>query len=146
METQTPKPRVLLVGVMKRWFDLLRSGYKKEEYRTISEYWIKRLLTCDYPFEEPGTEEVHIKNFIHDIRAGHPWEDVLKAYQYTPKTFDVVRVRNGYGGKVPQLDIKFDRLTIGKPQPGLAPKESLNELFFIIHLDDIASAANLKAA
>lgn len=140
------EPRVLHVAVTKQWFDLLRSGYKKEEYRGLCDFWIARLLECNYPFEwiEDDEKKVHFENMVHDICAGHPWEEVLKGYHCVAKPWDIVRVRNGYGGKVPQLDIKFESLTIGKPQQGLAPKESLDRPSFIIHLGDIVSAANLK--
>jgi hypothetical protein len=34
------------------WFDMIASGVKKEEYRTISQYWLKRLI----PFDEAPNE------------------------------------------------------------------------------------------
>jgi hypothetical protein len=35
--------RVLVLSVKKKWFDLIKSGEKKEEYRKLNEYWKKRL-------------------------------------------------------------------------------------------------------
>lgn len=34
---------VLVLSVRKKWFDLIKSGEKKEEYRELSMYWRKRL-------------------------------------------------------------------------------------------------------
>jgi len=31
--------------IKKKWFDMIRSGIKKEEYREIKPYWNKRLLS-----------------------------------------------------------------------------------------------------
>lgn len=38
--------RTLTLSLKKKWFDMIASGVKKEEYREISPYWIKRLLQC----------------------------------------------------------------------------------------------------
>ena len=35
--------RVLHLTLEKKWFDMILSGEKKEEYREIKEYWDKRL-------------------------------------------------------------------------------------------------------
>ena len=32
----------LVLSVRKKWFDLIKSGEKKEEYRDLTEYWKKR--------------------------------------------------------------------------------------------------------
>lgn len=34
----------LHLTLKKRWFDLIKSGHKTEEYREIKPYWSKRLL------------------------------------------------------------------------------------------------------
>ena len=36
----------LTLSLKKKWFDMIKAGVKKEEYREQREYWIKRLLTC----------------------------------------------------------------------------------------------------
>lgn len=38
--------KTLTLSLKKQWFDLIKSGEKKEEYRSLNEYWIKRLLKC----------------------------------------------------------------------------------------------------
>lgn len=35
--------KTLHLVLKKQWWDMIESGVKKEEYRSISEYWIKRL-------------------------------------------------------------------------------------------------------
>lgn len=37
--------KVLSMPIKKKWFDMILTGEKKEEYRTIGDYWRKRLLT-----------------------------------------------------------------------------------------------------
>jgi hypothetical protein len=36
--------RVLHLTLKKKWFDMIASGEKKEEYREDKEYWRRRLL------------------------------------------------------------------------------------------------------
>lgn len=41
--------KVLNLVVSKKWFDMIVSGAKNEEYREIKAYWIKRLTTnCEF--------------------------------------------------------------------------------------------------
>lgn len=35
---------VLTLSLKREWFDMIKSGVKKEEYRAIKPYWIKRLF------------------------------------------------------------------------------------------------------
>lgn len=36
--------KALTLSLKKLWFDLIKAGVKKEEYREISEFWRKRLV------------------------------------------------------------------------------------------------------
>ena len=33
---------MLILPIKKKWFDMIRSGEKKEEYREIKSYWTSR--------------------------------------------------------------------------------------------------------
>jgi len=44
--------RTLILTIKKEWFDLIKSGKKKIEYREYKEYWKKRLLNKSYDFIE----------------------------------------------------------------------------------------------
>ena len=37
-----------MLPVKKKWFDLIKSGYKNEEYRLYNDYWKKRLLGKEF--------------------------------------------------------------------------------------------------
>ena len=40
----------LTLPLNRKWFDMIKSGVKKEEYREFNEYWNKRLLwTAKHP-------------------------------------------------------------------------------------------------
>lgn len=54
--------KILILSVKKKWFDLIKSGKKKEEYRTLKEYWIKRL----------GFKPGYYKGYTHiEFRNGY---------------------------------------------------------------------------
>lgn len=42
--------KILHLTLKKKWFDLIKSGEKTEEYREYKPYWIKRLVTEDGNF------------------------------------------------------------------------------------------------
>ena len=42
---------MLTLPIKKKWFDMILSGEKKEEYREIKPYWTKRLLKTDIEFD-----------------------------------------------------------------------------------------------
>ncbi len=39
---------MLTLPIKKKWFDMIRSGEKKEEYREIKPYWTKRFQTIGF--------------------------------------------------------------------------------------------------
>lgn len=36
--------KTLTLSLKRKWFDLIKSGEKKEEYRAVNEYWAARLI------------------------------------------------------------------------------------------------------
>lgn len=86
--------KILHLTLKKKWFDMIASGEKKEEYRTIKPYFRKRL--CD---EHPGC-------IGGDFMSRH------KNIAYTFKEFDIVRLRNGYSKTSPVIDIEFKAIRI----------------------------------
>lgn len=88
----TPRPdlnslskevRILKLTLKKKWFDMILSGIKKEEYREYKEYWKKRLLV--------------------PINTG----DTLF------QKYDLVEFTNGYGKDKPQITLECKGIDIG---------------------------------
>ena len=42
--------KTLKLVLKKKWYDMIASGEKKEEYREITDYWIKRISGKGYKF------------------------------------------------------------------------------------------------
>lgn len=79
--------RILRLPLKKRWYDMIASGVKKEEYRTIKEYWVTRLKD---------------KSLINP----QPF-----------KQFDLIEFKNGYGKNVPTMLFECEGIDIGPAVP-----------------------------
>lgn len=44
MERTIKMPKILSLPINKKWFDLILSGEKKEEYREIKPHWTSRII------------------------------------------------------------------------------------------------------
>ncbi|MGB0896900.1 MAG: ASCH domain-containing protein [Flavobacteriaceae bacterium] len=54
--------KTLHLTLKKKWFFLILSGVKKEEYREIKPYWSKRLTQRDNPFKFVKYDTITFKN------------------------------------------------------------------------------------
>lgn len=90
--------KVLHMTLKKKWFDMIASGKKIEEYRELKKYWADRLLEkicCD---EVDG----HLFNIEPDFK---------------PKEYDVICFRNGYKKDAPMMWVDYLGLSIGGAVP-----------------------------
>lgn len=121
--------KILHLTLKKKWFDLISSGEKKEEYREIgkeNEFWEKRLLKC---FKETKV--------THECRKATCHACLTRADGGRFKTFDKVRFRNGYRPDSPtcELEVKGIRIGEGKEEWGAEPGKQ----YFVITLGEIRS-------
>lgn len=104
-----------------RWYDMIASGEKKEEYREIKPYWIKRLVSdCKMVADDFPAP------IIYDGNA------VKTTMNFEFKIFwscTHVRFRRGYTNTTMTFKIEDMKIGIGNPNWG-AP----NEEVFIIKL------------
>lgn len=96
----------LTLTLKRKWFDLIKAGIKKEEYREINRYWIARLVAAMVPFT--GTV-LSFTNF-----------DTLVFTLGYPKADDTERRITFKNPKI--------RINTGKPEWGAEP----NKEYFVI--------------
>lgn len=86
----------------KKWFDMIQSGEKKEEYREIKPHWISRLCVS-----YPGN-------------IGGDFMDDHKVTAYLFKKFTHVKFVNGYSKHSPSmfLPITLIEIRAGRPEWG----------------------------
>lgn len=101
---------MLVLPIKKKWFDMIKSGEKKEEYREIKPYYQKR-------FQNDGLFEFTMKHgFVR------------------PVIF-----RNGYGKDSPKIFCLCKceiRIGQGKPEWGAEP----NKEYYILEILEVCNA------
>lgn len=100
----------LKLVLKKKWFAMIASGEKKEEYREIKDYWIKRLT--DYPY---------CSYFFG-----------LNPFQF--KHYDTVTFYLGYSANRPQMTFKVDGIVLGYGRKEWGA--DLRKLYFVIKLGE----------
>lgn len=120
---------VLHLAVSKKWYDLIVSGVKREEYREIKPYWEKRLLNYKAvkEYAKKNMYELRVKELLFPSRT--PIEDVCGNF---PRGYTHVRFTNGYDSNRPSVEYELVSISFGKPQRGLCPDEFLGKYFFVI--------------
>jgi len=109
--------KTLHLTLKKKWFDMILSGEKTEEYREAKEYWLSRLGML-----------------ITEVNPRHT--NVL-----ITKKPDVISFTNGYGNDKPNMTIEclgvhygYGKLEMGAPD---------DEKVIIIELGKIISTKNI---
>ena len=121
------KPRTLRLTIKKKWFDMIRSGEKTEEYREIKPYWFTRL------FLSAGNDLRLLDYWCKRLNSGDTWE-FLCSLPNNPK-YQKVEFVNGYKPDSPKVMLECLSISVrkGKPEWGAEP----DKLYFVIKLGKI---------
>lgn len=117
--------RILTLHLEKKWFELIKSREKKEEYRAQTTYWIKRLTTCDEKFLD----------FIWDSACIYPnsTEIFNRELENWLKQFDRLKFVLGYSKSNDEeriLEFKNPKIKIGTGRPEWGAVPGIN--YFVI--------------
>jgi len=106
--------QALHLTLKKKWFDMILSGEKKEEYREMKDYWCRRFCGKEW--------------YKHDDLSNH--------ISFFP---DLVVFKNGYGKDAPTMYIECKGIKIGhgKYEWGGGSEQ------FVIQLGKITKVANV---
>ena len=88
--------KTLYLNVEKEFFDMYKTGIKKEDYRAIKKYWVHRLI---------------------DLAKSKDAENGNTPIRLTVKVYDFVQIKNGYQKNAPTLLFKWEGTDIGLPNP-----------------------------
>lgn len=112
--------KTLHLTLKKKWFDMIASGEKTEEYREIKKHWVQRI--CDE----------------HEGMMGGDFMDAHTVCAYTFRQFDAVVFCNGYSGGAPLMSFRNPTISIdtGNPEWGAEPGKK----YFVIKLGERVSA------
>jgi len=104
----------------KKWFGMILSGEKKEEYREIKPYWKSRLCIST-PEGQPLTD---------DYKGSCLWSQ-----------WDDIVFKNGYSKNSPTMRVRIKNVRIGEGYSlwGAEP----NKEYFVFELGDILETKNV---
>lgn len=105
----------MTLPIKRKWWDMIRSGEKKEEYREINRYYAKRLAT--------------VVGLYGRTLSANKMEE-----QDAEIPFQGIRLRAGYRLDSPTMQVDGRiRVGMGKPEWGAVPGIK----YFIIAIDNI---------
>ncbi len=88
---------VLHLNLKRKWYDMIDSGVKKEEYREIKQYWVNRLC----------------KAYPSSVIDGGQIRDKHNGTNYDIKKFSTVVFKNGYTKDAKTMIFNIEDITIG---------------------------------
>lgn len=108
----------LYLPLNKKWFDMIKSGEKKEEYREMKECWYKKLCREQNP--------------------NQPWLNPMGGFYFEiRKDFDTLVFTLSYpkaGDKERRLEFKNPKIRIGTGRPEWGAEPGKN--YFVITWDN----------
>lgn len=106
--------KILDLVLKHKWYDMIDSGEKPEEYRDLTEYWAKRLLIMT----EQGFKKLHFLGVLDE-------REIIKFKEYTH-----VRFHRGYTSTTMTFEIGSMSIGKGRENWGAENKEE----YFVIKL------------
>jgi hypothetical protein len=127
--------KTLVLPLKRQWFEMTKTGIKNEEYRELTDYWIKRLVDTVTFFggRYDAMKNISVKEAgIENINLLHLKPDVLKK-DVKFKSFDYNLMLLGYPKltdteRVIKLEHKGIEIRTGNPEWGAEPEK----LYFVI--------------
>lgn len=114
---------MLILPIKRKWFDMILSGEKKEEYREITPYYTSRLsnLFCVWT----KNAEYHSKNMTCFLKSENAKKNITRKIMF----------RNGYSKTSPSLIAKCT-LSIGTGKEEWGAEK--DKEYFILTIQEIS--------
>jgi len=124
---------ILHLTLKKKWFDMILSGEKKEEYRELKPYWLTRLYFNDNTeaYDLNMTDEViyELKNLPYTNAELYFWAG------WKNHTFSKIKFTNGYAKNSPSFEIECKGIEIKEGKTGRGAEPGVK--YFVIKLGEI---------
>ena len=137
---------ILKLTIKKKWFDMILSGEKKEEYRNVSKFYESRFMNKEFT---PKVNCRVCKHYTHKPDENPCWEwkpdckfdygKLCLNFQLhgVYRNYDAIQFFNGgyFSEKLPNFTIKLNKINIGigKKEWGAIDEE----IYFILQLGKI---------
>lgn len=133
----------LHLTIKKKWFDMIASGEKKEEYREIKHHWWRRLVFnyknlfgALYGRDPEGVDVKKRNNVVYEIATSKYSRHI------DLNDFDFVEFRNGYSKNARSLTVECIGIEIREGREEWGAEKG--EKYFVIKLGKIIHWTDLK--
>ncbi len=113
--------KTLHLNLKKCWFDMIQSGYKKEEYRAIKKHWIRQLINKQFSWDCSTVEDIE----MHLTCCANAFF----------KKFNTITFSNGYAKDRDQFVIELKSIEINTGNVDWGAVEG--EKYFVLKLGEI---------
>lgn len=96
-----------------KWYEMIESGVKTEEYREIKPYWVQRLCPCTHYCSNGHFSEGYF-HCIFDCKAFHGH---MNYYRNGKRIGAHTRVKFSYGYTRRTMTFEIESITIGRGNP-----------------------------
>lgn len=104
--------KILHLTIKKKFFDMIASGVKLEEYRSIKPYWLVRFI--DWRGMAMPLKEDMCKSLMNEKCAAR-WN--FKNNYCNVREYDAVEFKNGYSKTARTMLVEFKGIQIGPAKP-----------------------------
>lgn len=116
--------------IKRKWFDMILSGEKREEYREIKPYWTKRLTNAGrWSIPDRYVSKSH-------KYSAHGTNPPIRAGKTT------LTLTAGYGSDKPRLVVELKKIEVKYPNPDWCPPET-EGVWFALVLGKVLDTHNL---
>lgn len=124
--------KTLHLNLKKKWFDMIFSGEKKEEYREITPYFCSRFLL--YKKEH---KTIKWWSFFFNYEGCFYMKTLNRLIDndVTVKDYDVIIFSNGMTPPVPRFEIEFKGIIIGVGKEEWGAQSG--KIYFVTYLGEI---------
>ncbi len=111
--------KTLHLNLIRKWFDMIKSGKKQHEYRDVTTYWCSRLLLFDGKHRKPeywqGTFDTIQcgKRYYLTNSAIKLLESLIVTGLVKYKTYQIITFSNGMTPPVPRFNVEIKNIWIG---------------------------------
>lgn len=126
--------KTLHLNLKRKWFDMILSGDKEEEYREIKKHWLDNLTIMSIETLE-NYQKDDMCGLIRGFGCFGSKDDKFKI-------FDTITFSNGYKKDRPQFEIELKSIKIDTGNTRWGAIE--NEKYFVLELGNIIRRENIK--
>ena len=118
--------KTLHLNLTRKWFDMVHSGEKKEEYREIKKHYLSLLFNNK-------NLNASLNYALNELLAWGNNSVILE----TIKDFNTITFSNGYAKDRKQFVIEFKGIKIGQGESKWGAKSGVN--YFVLELGNVLS-------